>query len=128
VRIFKTKWFARFARKEHISDKMLMNAIREIEQGLIDGELGAELIKKRVARIGEGKRGGYRTIIAYRAGSLLVFLYGFPKNAKSNLSQVELDVYRRLAHIYLGFSNVDLAKAQQDGEVEEVHHEKELSN
>jgi len=121
VRIFKTRWFTRFARKEQISDKVLMNAIREIEQGLTDGELGTELIKKRIARAGEGKRGGYRTIIAYRAGSLSIFLYGFPKNVKSNLSQVELDVYRRLAHIYLGFSNKDLANAQQEGEVEEIH-------
>ncbi|MCX5815229.1 MAG: type II toxin-antitoxin system RelE/ParE family toxin [Proteobacteria bacterium] len=121
MQIFKTKWFARFARKEHINDEMLMNAIREIERGLADGELGAELIKKRIARIGEGKRGGYRTIIAYRVESLSVFLYGFPKNAKSNLSPVELDVYHRLAHIYLGFSNEDFTKAQQDGEVEEVH-------
>jgi hypothetical protein len=88
---------------------------------LTDGELGTELIKKRIARIGEGKRGGYRTIIAYRVGSLSVFLYGFPKNAKSNLSLVELDVYRRLAHIYLGCSDEDLAKAQQHGEVEEIH-------
>jgi hypothetical protein len=98
-----------------------MNAIREIEQGLADGELGTELIKKRVARTGQGKRGGYRTIIAYRVGSLSVFLYGFPKNAKSNLSPIELDVYRKLAHIYLAFSNEGLAKAKQDGEVEEVH-------
>jgi hypothetical protein len=128
VLIFKTKWFARFARKEHISDKMLMNAIREIEQGLADGELGTELIKKRISRIGEGKRGGYRTVIAYRVWSLSVFLYGFPKNAKSNLSPVELNVYRKLAHIYLGFSSEDLAKAQQYGEIEEVHHEKEISN
>ena len=121
MRIFKTKWFARFARREHINDETLMNAIHEIEQGLADGELGTELIKKRVARTGQGKRGGYRTIIAYRVGSLSVFLYGFPKNAKSNLSPIELDVYRKLAYIYLAFSNEDLAKAKQDGEVEEVH-------
>lgn len=90
MRIFKTKWFARFARKEHINDEMLVNAIREIERGLADGELRAKLVKKRIARIGEGKRGGYRTIIAYRFGSLSVFLHGFPKNAKSNLSPIEL--------------------------------------
>lgn len=121
MRIFKTKWFARFARKEHINDEMLMNAIREVEQGLNDGELGAGLIKKRVARIGKGKTGGYRAIIVYRLGSLSVFLYGFPKSAKSNLSPVELDTYRRLANIYLGFSDEDLARAMQAGEVEEVH-------
>ena len=79
MRIFKTKWFARFARKEHISDKMLMNAIREIEQGLTDGELGAELIKKRISRIGEGKRGGYRQLLHVVLGLYRCFYMDFPK-------------------------------------------------
>jgi hypothetical protein len=40
-----------------------------------------------VARRGEGKRGGYRTIIAYRAGDRSVFLYGFAKNKQANISK-----------------------------------------
>ena len=94
------------------------------------GILGRGLIKKRVARAGEGKRGGYRTIIVYRAGSRSVFVYGFPKNAKANLSAVELDVYRKLAQILLGFNDTDLAKALKEGEVEEVNYddEKEISD
>lgn len=94
MRTFKTKWFARFARKERITDKMLAVAMREVEEGLNDGELGGGLIKKRVARAGGGKRGGYRTIIVHRSGSRSVFVYGFPKSAKANLSPVELDVTR----------------------------------
>ena len=62
MRVVKTKWFARFARQEVISDKKLSDAVREAEKGLIDGELGGGLIKKRVARAGKGKEGGYRTI------------------------------------------------------------------
>ena len=68
MRIFKTRWFARFARKARISDTMLTDAIREAEKGLIDGKLGRGLIKKRVARTGKGKRGGYRTIIGLSRG------------------------------------------------------------
>jgi len=83
VRIFKTRWFARSARKARISDTMLTDAIREVEKGLVDGRIGRGLIKKRVARTGEGKRGGYRTIIVYRAGSRSVFVYGFPKKRKN---------------------------------------------
>jgi hypothetical protein len=56
MRVVKTKWFARFARKEDISDKKLSDAVREAEKGLIDGELGGGLIKKRVARR-QGQRG-----------------------------------------------------------------------
>jgi hypothetical protein len=46
--------------------------------------LGGNLIKKRVARAGKGKRGGYGTIIVYPLGSRAVFVYGFPKSAKAN--------------------------------------------
>lgn len=122
VRIFKTKWFARFARKEDISDDKLSDAVQEAEKGLHDGDLGGNLIKKRVARAGEGKRGGYRTIIVYRLGSRAVFVYGFPKNAKDNLSALELDAYQKLAQLYLSFSDAGLAKALNAGELEEVKY------
>jgi len=115
MRVFKSKWFARFARKERINDAMLVDAVKEIERGLNDGELGWGLIKKRVARPGEGKRGGYRTIIVYRARSRSVLVYGFPKSAKANLTPVELDVYRKLAQIYLSLSDTHIARAQKEG-------------
>lgn len=85
MRVFKTKWFGRFARKERLSDQKLAEAVREMEEGLHDGDLGGGLVKKRLARSGEGKRGGYRTIIVYRKGSRAVFLYGFAKSDKENL-------------------------------------------
>ncbi|WP_367360199.1 type II toxin-antitoxin system RelE/ParE family toxin [Syntrophus buswellii] len=97
MRIFKTKWFTRFARKEDLSDKKLADAVQELENGLHDGDLGENLTKKRLARAGEGKRGGYRTIVVYRAKNRAVFVYGFPKSTKANLSAVELDVYQKMA-------------------------------
>lgn len=66
MRIFKTKWFIRFARKQGIKDSKLIKAIEEIEEGLNNGDLGGGLMKKRVARTGEGKSGSYRTILVYR--------------------------------------------------------------
>ena len=123
MRVVKTKWFARFARKEDISDKKLSDAVREAEEGLIDGELGGGLIKKRVARAGKGKRGGYRTIIVYRTGIRSVFVYGFPKGAKANLSAGELDAYQKLAQVYLSLSDADMAKALGADELEEVNYD-----
>lgn len=122
MRVFKTKWFARFARKEDISDNKLIDAIREAEKGLNDGDLGGGLIKKRVARPEEGKRGGYRTIIVFRVGERAVFVYGFPKSAKANLNGAELDAYQKLAQIYLSFSAASIAKALSEGELEEVNY------
>ncbi len=68
MRVFKTRYFARFARQESIFDETLAKAIRDAESGIIAVELGGGLIKLRVARPGGGKRGGYRTLIAYAKG------------------------------------------------------------
>lgn len=120
MRVFKIKSFARFARKEGISDTELADAVLEIENGLNVVDLGSGLVKKRVARAGGGKREGYRTVIAYREGIRSVFLYGFPKNEKANLSELELDTLKRLAKIHLRLSDADMDKALKDGEIMEV--------
>jgi hypothetical protein len=52
VQIFKLKTFARFARRERISDVSLYDAIDRAERGLVDADLGGGLIKQRVARPG----------------------------------------------------------------------------
>jgi hypothetical protein len=122
MQVFKTKWFTRFARKERISDKKLKKAIQEVEKGLIDGDLGSGLIKKRVSRVGEGKRGGYRTIIVYRTRDRAVFVYGFPKSSKANLSALELDGYQKLASLLLKFDDNDIKKALNTGELKEVEY------
>jgi hypothetical protein len=122
MQVFKTKWFTRFARKERISDKKLEKAIQEVEKGLIDGDLGSGLIKKRVSRAGEGKRGGYRTIIVYRTSDRAIFVYGFPKSFKANLNALELDGYQRLANLLLKFNDKDIKKALNTGELKEVEY------
>ncbi len=122
MRVFKTKWFARFARKERLSDDRLINAVKEIENGLNDGDLGQGLIKKRIGRTGEGKRGGYRTILVYRLKSRVVFVYGFPKSAKSNLNALELEAYQKLAKIYLSLKDAAITKAINAGELIEVDY------
>ena len=68
VHVYTIKGFERFRRKERISKKVLVKAIDRAMSGLIDADLGGGLVKQRVARPGQGKRGGYRTIIAYQAG------------------------------------------------------------
>jgi hypothetical protein len=59
------------------------------ERGLIDADLGQGLIKQRVARPGEGRRGGCRTIVAYRNDERAVFLFGFAKSVQANLNKAE---------------------------------------
>ena len=90
VQIYKTKWLARFARREQISDRSLRDAIARAEQGLVDADLGGGIIKQRVARPGQGRSGGYRILIACRAGDRGVVLYGFGKNERDNIDPDEL--------------------------------------
>lgn len=75
----------RFARRERIRDSSLCEAIRRAERGLIDADLGGGIIKQRVARPGQGRSGGYRTVLAYRSGDRAVFLYGFAKSERENI-------------------------------------------
>ena len=105
LRIFKIRGFDRFARKARIDDRDLCEAVARAEQGAVDANLGGGLIKQRVARKGGGKRGGYRTIVAYRAGERAVFLYGFAKSARDNIRPDELQALRRAGSEALSWSD-----------------------
>lgn len=123
MRVFKTKEFARFSRREKIRDLGLCEAVERAERGLIDADIGGGVIKQRVARPGEGRSGGYRTIIAYRSQTRSIFMYGFPKSGKANLSDDEVVVYRRLAKAFLGLDEADLLRLTKSGELIEVAYD-----
>lgn len=65
MRIFRTKPFARFADKEGIDDAALVEAVRRAELGMFDADLGGGVIKQRIARQGQGKSGGFRSIMLF---------------------------------------------------------------
>jgi len=66
MRVFMTKPFVRFASRERIADEELCEAVRRAERGLIDADLGGGVIKQRLARAGQGKSGGFRSILLFR--------------------------------------------------------------
>lgn len=114
TRIYKNRWFAKFARREGISDAMLVAAVDQANRSVIDADLGGGVIKLRVAREGGGKSGGYRTLVFFRHEERAVFAFGFAKSDKANLNAVELRTYKQAAKIVLG-----LTQAQIDTEVRE---------
>jgi hypothetical protein len=66
MRVFKNKWFARWARAEGVPDSVLLQVAVEVAAGQVEADLGGGLFKKRLAREGSGKSGGYRVIIGYK--------------------------------------------------------------
>lgn len=120
MQVFKTKWFARSARNEGILDKSLREAIERAERGLIDADLGGGLIKQRVARPGQGRSGGYRVIVAYRARNLAVFFYGFAKNERANIDSKQLATARKFAAKWLAADSASINLAVEEGELTEV--------
>ncbi|MGP8296084.1 MULTISPECIES: type II toxin-antitoxin system RelE/ParE family toxin [unclassified Halomonas] len=120
VRIFKNAWFERFARKQRIGDDALREAIQRAEQGLVDADLGGGVIKQRIARPGQGKSGGYRTIILYRQESRAFFVFGFAKNQQSNISDEEKVAFKQAAQHILSLSDEHLDAMIEKGQFSEV--------
>ncbi len=97
MRIYKHRLFLKWAKKEAITDQMIKAAVAEMVNGLIDADLGSGLFKKRIAMPGKGKRGSYRTLLAYQADEKAIFVYGFSKNHADNISPSDKKVLKKLA-------------------------------
>ena len=119
MRVFKTKPFARFASREGIADEELCEAVAQAERGLIDADLGG-VIKQRLAREGQGKSGGFRTILLFRRGVKAFFVYGFAKSDRDNIRRDELKAFRKLAGEMLTLDDKALAAAMRNGTIMEI--------
>ncbi|CDH44522.1 type II toxin-antitoxin system RelE/ParE family toxin [Candidatus Contendibacter odensensis] len=120
MRIFKSKWFTKFARKERISDAKLCEAIRNAEKGIIDADYGGGVIKQRITRLHEGKSGGYRSIILFRKRALSFFVYGFAKSEQHNIDESDERDFKDLAKIVLMLSDGELRNLVDSGQYTEV--------
>ena len=127
VRIFKTRALARFAKREAISDESLVAAIETAKRGLIDADLGGGLIKQRVARPGQGKRGGFRMLIGFRSDRA-IFLFGFAKNERENIDDKQLTTLREIVASWFAADDKKIAQALKDGLLIEVKHGQETKN
>ena len=123
MRIFKTRWFTKWAGKEGLTDKVLSAAIAEMETGLIDADLGGNIYKKRVARPGQGKSGSTRIIVAFKIGEKAFFMYGFAKNKMDNINDKELEVFKIVGGDLLSYNGKQLETALEKGELMEVINE-----
>lgn len=121
-RIFKTRPFTRWMRKNRMTDMQLREAVREMQDGLIDARLGGHLLKKRIPLPGKGKRGSARTIVATRLAGTWIFLVGFNKNERASISPDELQALQQIATVYLSLDSEQLQTLIDTDELSEVLH------
>jgi hypothetical protein len=124
MRVFKNKWFARWARTEDVPDSALLIAAAEIVAGQVEADLGGCLFKKRLKREGSGKRGGYRVLVGYNKPNTerIVFLYAFAKNARANISDKEVEALSLVAEALVSATAAQVSLLIQDGSIVEVQH------
>jgi hypothetical protein len=91
-----------------------------VERGLIDADLGGNIIKQRVARTGQGRSGGYRMLVVYQVGHRAVFLYGFAKSERENIDADELLTLREIGGAWLAADPRRIAQAIKEGALQEI--------
>lgn len=120
MRVYATRWFERFARRERIESTVLIEAVERIMSGQVDADLGGEVFKQRIARPGAGRSGGYRSIIVVRKGTRAIFVDGFAKSRRDNIGRSDLERYRLYADEVLGYDEKQIEHAIEGGVLKEV--------
>ena len=123
MRIFKTKSFSRFARKEDITDEELKAIIPQLEADDADANLGGDVYKMRVARQNEGKSSGYRVLVFFRSGERTFFVHGFAKSDLSNINDKDLRRLKLSAKYFLAYTEKEIEKAIKTKELTEITEE-----
>lgn len=126
MQVLKNAWFQRFARKQRISDAALIDAVRRADRGQIDADLGGGVIKQRVAREGQGKSGGFRTIILYRRDLRAFFVFGFAKSEQANIAGDEEVLFKKMANELFSLSDEQVAVLIRNGHLSEVEDSEEV--
>ena len=121
LQVLATKSFARWMRKNQVTDSDLIVATKEMADGLIDADLGGHVVKKRVALQGRGKSSGGRTIVATKFGRRWIYLFGFEKNERSNIDDNELKALQELAKSYLELNAEEIKSAIDECKLVELN-------
>lgn len=119
-RIYLTRNFVKFIRKSRIDERSLIEVIARAERGNIDADLGGGLVKLRLARLNEGKSGGYRSIVAFQMQERSVFLYGFAKNVRDNIDREEEDELRKYGQMLLALGIDEMDQMIGEGKLREL--------
>ena len=114
---YKLKDFAKWAKKEGVSDEELCAVVSEMSRGLLGDRLGAHIYKKRIKIEGRGKRGGARALVLYKDTDVTLFLYGYLKNDRADISQKEERQLRLFASDFMKLSSADRSRLKAQGKL-----------
>ena len=113
TRAFKTSWFGKVAKKARIGDPALRAAILEVIQGRAD-DLGGGVFKKRL------NENTHRAFVLAKGGDRWVFAYLLAKKDRANIDADELAAFKKLAQAYGQMTDVELAAALSQGDLQEL--------
>lgn len=119
MRVFKTRWFAKAARKARIDDNELCDAIAEVTQGQAD-DLGGGVFKKRL------NKNMHRSIVLARGRTYWVYAYLFAKKDRDNIDDDELSAFRDLADVYAAKTDAEIAIELEARELVEICHDDQI--
>lgn len=111
MEIYKIPAFDEWTKEYNVSDETLFDAIREMNSGLYDANLGGSVYKKRVPLANKGKSGGARTIIAFKVNNKAFFIYSFAKSKQENVNEKELKALKKLAKVYFWLTDTEIIEA-----------------
>jgi len=117
VRYFKHRCFERFAEKHQINVDDLKGVVNDIENGAFSADYGGGLYKQRLARAGGGKSGGYRVLVVFKSECRSVFIYGFEKSDRSNITVVEKKKFKTTAKSLLAMSDEQINEMVEKGKL-----------
>ena len=120
ARVLASEAFDAFAKSVRLGDQALVGAVEEIESGLVSADLGGNVLKQRIARAGAGKSAGYRTVLVFKRGDRAVFVVGYAKNVKTDLTQKEVRALKELAKDLLSLTDDELGKAISSKKLREI--------
>ncbi len=119
-RIFKTLHFSQAMKKSRLKDEALEKSAFELFGGLHDGNLGGNVFKKRVSLSGKGKRGSARTLVVLQRERHCFFLYGFKKNDRATITELELEALQFVAKDLLSLDDEQISSMVLDGALKEI--------
>lgn len=108
MKSYESKWFAKWSKKNGLTNDQLLEALSRVDAELGVVDLDGHIYKVRIGKNNQGRSGGYRTILAFKANKRSIFLFGFEKNDQENIDKSQLLLYKEYAKTFMGMTESEI--------------------